>query len=337
LLSDNRDDRDVVLITLGILHKLANGADQSKVALKKTKILNVLPTLRALYSLDQAVNEVTTGILTDIHKPGHNAVENSDQSDDSESSDDLDLRNLQFSLQSNPIDYDEDDEEEVEKKHDSDERAKIYAFQRQVKLDLEKSNQELWKETENTKNLEQQLRELQAASKKPKPSKHELLELKQQNKSLQEEIQEINSAITELCMKTTDAKNKTNKLTKQKTSTLAELKEESQGRENQIQDSLRVIQKQDECLVQQEKELAELKKIDHQVEEAAEILKDAQRMTFHWMTLALKLDFSSKNKKGGQNVNFDKQALYNQLISNGVPHEQWPAEILKALRNSNRS
>jgi len=54
---------------------------------------------------------------------------------------------------------------------------------------------------------------------------------------------------------------------------------------------------------------------------------------FHWMTVAIRLDFMMHNK--GQTSNFDRSTMYDQLKEENVPYMAWPKRILNEIVAAN--
>jgi len=57
-------------------------------------------------------------------------------------------------------------------------------------------------------------------------------------------------------------------------------------------------------------------------------------LLFHWMSVAIRLDFMMHNK--GKNCNFDKTATYEQLKEQHIPYVAWPRRILNEIMNANK-
>jgi len=54
---------------------------------------------------------------------------------------------------------------------------------------------------------------------------------------------------------------------------------------------------------------------------------------FHWMTVAIRLDFIMHNHD--QTSNFERSATYDQLKEENVPYLAWPKRILNEIIDAN--
>lgn len=68
------------------------------------------------------------------------------------------------------------------------------------------------------------------------------------------------------------------------------------------------------------------------LQEANELIAKFQPTLFHYLNLALKLNYiSSSSPNTMVEMNYDAQAMYEELLSKEIPHAEWPKLIMKKL------
>jgi hypothetical protein len=333
LLNETKQRRDIASQCVKLFSTLASGANDSRAALRETNLATLLQTVKSIYSSDNIINVEIQTILGKMFKSSEADYENSDDSSNTDSEDFFDNLDSKSSfslseglsiLKNSSLSRD-DNLDALHKKITED-----YTLINHLKtklIDL----------SETTKEQELEIQKLQKGLHSNLELVKEKATLQATNRLLTKQLGQANDTLADQLITTTAHKEKSLKLDQQ----IAELQQSMENVSISHQNQMAILTKQMSELEIQEKEQNEkliplrgnndtnpIKKL----EEANGLIARAQPALFHYLNLALKLNYISSSSSGSVvEMNYDAHLMYQEVVEKDIPHAEWPKMIMKKL------
>jgi len=333
LLNETRQRRDIASQCVKLFSTLASGANDSRTALRATNLATLLQTIKSIYSTDSFMNIEIQTISGKMFKQSEDDYENSDDSSNSDSDDyfdNLDSKSS-FSLSEGLS---------ILKNSSLSHDNALNALQKKITEDyslinLLKSN--LSDLSDATKEQELEIQKLQKGLHSNIELVKEKATLQALNRQLTKQLSQTNDTLADQLITTTAHKEKSAKLDQQ----IADLQQSMEAVSISHQNEVATLNKQMHDLETQEKEQNEklnalrgnkdtnpIKKL----EEANCLIAKSQSALFHYLNLALKLNYISSSSVGTVvEMNYDAHVLYQEVVEKNIPHVEWPKMIMKKL------
>jgi len=332
LLNETKQRRDIVSQCVKLFSTLASGANDSRTALRATNLSTLLQTVKSIYPNDNFINFEIQTISTKMFKQSEADYENSDDSSNSDSEDffdNLDSKSS-FSLSEGlsilkNSSLTRDDTLDVLQKKITEDYSVLNGLKSNFR-DL----------SDTTKEQEIEIQKLQKGLHSNLELVKEKATLQALNRSLTKQLGQANDTLADQLITTNEQKEKSIKLDQQ----IIELQQSLETASKSHQKQLAALNKQMSDLEKQEKEQNEklialrgnkdtnpIKKL----EEANQLIARAQPALFHYLNLAIKLNYISSSSAGPVEMNYDAQLMYQEVVEKDIPHVEWPKMIMKKL------
>jgi hypothetical protein len=331
LLNETKQRRDIATQCVKLFSTLASGANDSRTSLRNTNLATLLQTVKNIYSSDNAINNEIQNILGKMFKQSEAEYENSDDSSNTDSDDffdNLDSKSS-FSLSEGLS---------ILKNSSLSNDGSLDSMQKKITDDYTLINElktRLSELTDTTREQEFEIQKLQKGLHSNLELVKERATLQALNRTLTKQLSQANETLADQLITTTAQKEKSIKLDQQ----IAELQQSMELSATSHQTEVKNLTKQMCDLEKQEKEHEErlialrgnnetnpIKKL----EEANDLIAKAQPALFHFLNLALKLNFISSSESTIE-MNYDVNVMYQEVLEKDIPHVEWPKLIMKKL------
>jgi len=321
---------------LKIFSSIANGANDSRSALKEIGLGLMLGELKDLHSDEQLIYNEIQEIASKMNQRAYNETENSSDSSDPEDYDEFFCEKRSKSLtdslimlkNSTLLENGNGSLEEIQKKINEDKLLIIL-----LKSKLEQLQDE-------TKEQEVKIKELQSGWHSNVDLVNEKKTLELVNKQLLKELNQTNEKLKDQLITTNTQRESYTKLELQiteKTLSLEATRAATDTVIEKLESELEELELKDTDLLT---DLALMGTSDPQKKLALadQILENATPLISHWMNLAMKLNFlsSQANDQKVLNTNYDQEELFNELKAKQIPQSEWPHMLLSKLESLNK-
>jgi len=332
LLNETKQRRDIASQCVKLFSTLAGGANDSRTALRATNLATLLQTLKTIYTNDTFINFEIQTISTKMFKQSEDDFENSDESSNSDSEDffdNLDSKSS-FSLSEGlsilkNSSLSRDDSLDILQKKITEDYTLLSSL---------KSN--FGELSETTREQENEIQKLQKGLHSNLELVKEKATLQALNRSLIKQLGQANDTLADQLITTNEQKERSVKLDQQ----IAELQQSIEAVSISHQTQIAKLNKELSYLEKQEKEQNEklialrgnnttnpVKKL----EEANGLIARAQPALFHYLNLALKLNYISSSSATVVEMNYDAHSMYKEVVEKDIPHVEWPKIIMRKL------
>jgi hypothetical protein len=330
LLNETKQRRDIATQCVKLFSTLASGANDSRTSLRSTNLATLLQTVKNIYSIDNTINNEIQTILGKMFKHAESEYENSDDSSNTDSEDFFDNLDSKSSfslseglsiLKNSSVD---DSLDLMQKKITED-----YTL-----INILKSN--LSDLSDTTREQEFEIQKLQKGLHSNLELVKERATLQALNRTLTKQLSQVNETLADQLINTTAQKEKSIKLDQ----LIAELQQTMETTATLHQTEMTILNKEMCELEKKEKEQNErlialrgnnntnpIKKL----EEANGLIAKAQPALFHYLNLALKLNYISSSSETLIEMNYDVNVMYQEAVEKDIPHVEWPKMIMKKL------
>jgi len=196
-----------------------------------------------------------------------------------------------------------------------------------------KLNEELVNERTARKRLEEEVCKLKSQLREAESKTEKHLELLSLNQQLSADLEVAQQHMTELIVQNQSHRADIKSLESQFESDLEIVRQSEQKRaQKEISRYKLELEEKDQAL---EKFREEREQIDLENQKMEKLLENyvEDNMLFHWMTLAIRLDYTMHNR--AMSSDFDKSTVYEKLKKENVSVGTWPRRILDEIMGSN--